>query len=680
MEQLPSIEGGGSTEAGDQPTTPLPAQPSVPAEGVDFKQDGTCEQYLLHLYKDIRVSTSENDEQFGIKSGSRVICVGDTNISSTACDEFHLELGTAFIVLQMYGDLWASCLKLSLKSPVRSVFVAGNSWLTRRRRYVWPAEPDLIKFLPLSSVTLEENFGEYLQRRPGFGPGTISALSLAPCNGQVVTPPQRKQTLKAATHLRKGGSILIPRWMVKECCNIHRMPDDRISVPSDMMYADYGHVEEPIVYAILNHKGRSGTDDRSFRGLISDSIGRQQAKLEAKHRTIEAKCTAKNGRVFGVLRRKTGASSSAFDDPIIEPTAGMGYGTTTERFFHRAREIAQAEGRQMSEIVPNPENYSPTPVLPYPISAPASRPTSVSDVHELPGRFQEFSRPQQPSNPPDHVMSGAAQGTTVRDFSTGGPLLNGVGEAGPSNPDPSGAGPGGPGPNGTGPNDASYISDQCANCHCGSCTHGSGPDDTGPCGDCPCNLNPGEVAPCGSCHCGSCPCGPDRYGACPCSSAANNTGSPCRSPSRSGSPPRDTGPGGCVNTEPRENSIPLEHSAFYENSTFMNTKASQAGVGLPRTDVSETSTSGLDNEPSNQPPQNTQPGATKKTPARPNRGSESGEQGTTPGPSNAGAESNDRTIAEANDRMRGRKTVWPHWNDRLRMTRRSQNSQSGSGS
>ncbi|KAK2766702.1 hypothetical protein FQN54_006015 [Arachnomyces sp. PD_36] len=218
-----------------------------------FRQKGVCTENILESYKDIRVEGSLDGGTYGIKSGSRVICVNDTMISSYADDQYRLNLGDAFIVLQMYGDLWASCLKLSLNNPVRFVPREASRGMDD---YARPRLPEQIKFLPLCSVTLAENFGKYMKRRLTEGPNSL--FPHLPCNGQQVIAPERNQSRRAVKIANEGGSILVPKSMANECTNIHRLPHGKLTVPKPDDNA------EAYPTASRGRPPRSDTQERSW--------------------------------------------------------------------------------------------------------------------------------------------------------------------------------------------------------------------------------------------------------------------------------------------------------------------------------------------------------------------------------------------------------------------------------
>lgn len=287
---------------------------NVPQEWILLKQDGVCSEKILDTYKDIRVASCPGGKNYGIESGSRVICIEDTNVVSTADDEYSLEVGDAYIVLQMYGDLWASCLKLSLTDPVTTVPVGGSMTLTFRKEYAVPGKPESIKFLPLCSVTLEGNFGEYIRRRQKLTPVSNTTLSPDPCNGQQVDPPKRKQSQQAANNIHDGGSVLIPLTMVKEFAVIHSMPDGILANPrDDRNISYYGHVDESTARRAMSSK-----ETRTDGSEKSRFFGRQQ---------IGDRLTAKNGRILGLGKTRR-TQSSADSEAAMGKSTSMGQGTS----------------------------------------------------------------------------------------------------------------------------------------------------------------------------------------------------------------------------------------------------------------------------------------------------------------------------------------------------------------
>ncbi|KAK2809168.1 hypothetical protein FQN50_004003 [Emmonsiellopsis sp. PD_5] len=171
----PQVESASATQSAQFLEEPKRASNVFVQETQDLKYLPTC--------KDIRVF-ADGTLGYAIEPGSRVICVGDTSLTERAprSDAFSIRRGDTYVVLGVYGDLWARCIKVSLARSVASEIQN----LDRRRKI---AESNT-GFLPLCAVTLDGNFGKYL----AFCSQTIG-IPTSPATGQMVQPPERSHSL-----------------------------------------------------------------------------------------------------------------------------------------------------------------------------------------------------------------------------------------------------------------------------------------------------------------------------------------------------------------------------------------------------------------------------------------------------------------------------------------------------
>ncbi|WEW59294.1 hypothetical protein PRK78_004763 [Emydomyces testavorans] len=219
--------------------------PPMVQEELRWDTDHPDGERYLECYRDIR-SSSSSGNGFAIRSGSRVICVGDT----APCDEdeqrhdsFDIEFGEVYLVLRLYSDLWASCIKIDAEKPVHPTS-PSHGHVPRYSRTTWPTSYDAIKFLPLCCVTIEANFARYLRYHPVHGNSKLPITD--PTKGQIVIPPKRNDSLAAGDNLsHDAGGILIPLEYFSQL-NFPTMERDKVyKVANTMENEDpVGHVRE----------------------------------------------------------------------------------------------------------------------------------------------------------------------------------------------------------------------------------------------------------------------------------------------------------------------------------------------------------------------------------------------------------------------------------------------------
>lgn len=165
------------------------------------------ENHALEVCRDIRALPDSTGCGYGIRSGSRVAFVGDTRFNAnddSHRDTFRLMPGSLFLVLQLYSDLWASCIKLALHNNV----VPTSSTKCYPPQYdtmTYPVSNDVVGFLPLCSVTLDVNYVDYSARRG------LASCPPDPAYGHPVRAPRRNESLAASNHFAtNAGGVLVP--------------------------------------------------------------------------------------------------------------------------------------------------------------------------------------------------------------------------------------------------------------------------------------------------------------------------------------------------------------------------------------------------------------------------------------------------------------------------------------
>ncbi|EAS30036.3 uncharacterized protein CIMG_08782 [Coccidioides immitis RS] len=189
---------------------PQETVPPVVQEELLWDTERLVGMRYLESYRDIRASPGSRNG-FAIRSGCRVICIGDTvpcKDDESREDSFKIAFGDVYLVLRLYPDLWASCIRIDTSTPVYP-FTPRSGFKPRYATTTWPTSTNAIKFLPLCCVTIEANFSKYIRCHPMYGNGSQAITN--PSTGQVVIPPKRKESLAAGNDvLHRNGGILIP--------------------------------------------------------------------------------------------------------------------------------------------------------------------------------------------------------------------------------------------------------------------------------------------------------------------------------------------------------------------------------------------------------------------------------------------------------------------------------------
>lgn len=175
---------------------------------------------LLRSYTDVR-----SEANIQIMPGALVVCVGATNNFTAAedrSDQFNMVFGGLYRVLQVFGDTWAFCRKLSEPSVAESVEssimpdITDVLWArqklfgAKKELCFMVIEPDnFLNFLPLCAVTLLENFEEYC-RRAQIGPGLNQHRTASAASAAAVAAP-----CAARSHAHRAGSGIHAEWELK---------------------------------------------------------------------------------------------------------------------------------------------------------------------------------------------------------------------------------------------------------------------------------------------------------------------------------------------------------------------------------------------------------------------------------------------------------------------------------
>ncbi len=153
--------------------TVFPWLAAVEAIPDNEETQNSIKRELLKSYRDIR-----SEAGLQIVPGSLVVCVAATSwVEETEFDQFKLSFGGLYRVLQIFGDTWAFCQKLSAeeKGPDLSTKSRIDNGPKSRRRnmgtgvrkyvdFALIAPSDTLSFLPLCAVTHWNNFEAYCMR------------------------------------------------------------------------------------------------------------------------------------------------------------------------------------------------------------------------------------------------------------------------------------------------------------------------------------------------------------------------------------------------------------------------------------------------------------------------------------------------------------------------------------
>lgn len=207
---------------------PDPSDPGAPGRHINIQrpQDFDLNKQVLESHEDIRCPPLAGDENFAIRPGSLVICIDDIVLAEEEPEDnavFERQHGDAYIVVRIYPDRWASCVKLSLTNPVLPAFPPDGRFGRKDCRMAWPASLDNVGFLPLCSVTLAANFNDYRERSCQIG----DASEREPHTGQLAVPPRRSYSREAEQQVREGGWVRLPR----ELFDIVKRHDAKVDRP-----------------------------------------------------------------------------------------------------------------------------------------------------------------------------------------------------------------------------------------------------------------------------------------------------------------------------------------------------------------------------------------------------------------------------------------------------------------
>lgn len=186
---------------------PLPAPFMEP---LSYVQKSSSAMELTH-YRDIRVAADErggdNGNGYAMMRGSRVLYVGDIQYTDLYFNQrMAPRLGDAFVVLYMFGDLWAICAPLvlsGLSMPQSATGSVAASNGCQEERALRPNLADSLVMIPLCALTLDTNFGQYILRHPRV----MRQQASTPAEGQVVVPPDRVQSVVGEAEVDRGRLV-----------------------------------------------------------------------------------------------------------------------------------------------------------------------------------------------------------------------------------------------------------------------------------------------------------------------------------------------------------------------------------------------------------------------------------------------------------------------------------------
>ncbi|OAX80317.1 hypothetical protein ACJ72_05352 [Emergomyces africanus] len=264
-------------EGTNSPTAAPEPDATGSGQGLPSYQQQCTDSLFIESYRDIRFLPPKRTigfplppkRNFGwaIQTGSRVICVCDTVTGWTYRDVFPMRLGDAYIVLKMYGDFWASCLKLTLDNQTWSSYPIYETGRDRAKStYISPEYN--VKFLPLCALTLDANFGDYLARHPRSGGSCYS-----PATGQLVVPPTRSYSSPIGL---KNCAVVVPKKILRQAKYPNMPRNISVIAAHDFQAMDIGHVCESKPSELVN----VDPDFTHFRPI--DNIWRFKARLEKK--------------------------------------------------------------------------------------------------------------------------------------------------------------------------------------------------------------------------------------------------------------------------------------------------------------------------------------------------------------------------------------------------------------
>lgn len=234
--------------------TVVPWLAAIPSRLSHEEYQHSIKRELLSSYRDLRC---DNNTQ--IMPGAVVVCIEATRFQEEdRGDQFKPIFGGLYRVLQIFGDTWAFCQKLSARPPLFAKDLEVPSLPAsnpgdRSHKKVFGAKKDLrfvlvqpnecMNFLPLCAVTLWENLEDYCLRAqigPGF-PASSDAPVSAP--GTFISSQHGSATAIEGLGARKsppeGGLVkAAPRFSsLKSKGNQYRLNDGVLV--ADKIYKEY---------------------------------------------------------------------------------------------------------------------------------------------------------------------------------------------------------------------------------------------------------------------------------------------------------------------------------------------------------------------------------------------------------------------------------------------------------
>ncbi|PGH26739.1 hypothetical protein AJ80_01503 [Polytolypa hystricis UAMH7299] len=210
----------------------------------------------LSHYPDIRGPFLANsmDKQYAFVPGSRALYVGDTIVKD---EDMESEVwrpkyaGELFVILRIYKDTWASCIKLScITGPIPALTtlitgqntaeIAEKAYAMKQENIRLVALREHVKFLPLCSLALDFNFAHYCEKnlaplKHGMGNRTLGFLAKA---------PERKESLVAS---RECGAIYISCDIFQQCRRYITQESELLSCMNGIVDPNIGHSTDQVI-------------------------------------------------------------------------------------------------------------------------------------------------------------------------------------------------------------------------------------------------------------------------------------------------------------------------------------------------------------------------------------------------------------------------------------------------
>lgn len=311
---FPKRTQGQTNNDSDSITSVKPQKVERPSIDSNYLYQAEEDIKFFSIYKDIRVLQLANKPVYAFKPGSKVLCVGDTASEDMNSDEvFPMRLGDAYIIVQMYGDMWASCIKLSLTEDISCAY-ANDDLCGRRIKGAWITPASAVKFLPLCALTLQANFGDYLARHPR----NTRETPRCPATGQLVMPPPRTVSKRATQLVHDGGSVIVPLPILNDCKRTI-LPEGKTWVPLDESACKYiGHVTIPMPQ---NHTVMSNDEERAGRTTRFAMSIRKAVKRGSHSVDGTTIIQRTHGSVRRHLHARTSTSVTADETEVVATTS-----------------------------------------------------------------------------------------------------------------------------------------------------------------------------------------------------------------------------------------------------------------------------------------------------------------------------------------------------------------------